>query len=589
MKKLFFLLLSVAVFSTSYAQLPDNSIAPDWTLRDLNGNTHHLYAYLDSGYTVFIDISAAWCGPCWAYHNTHALRDLYENHGPAGAPGVLSGTTNDAMVFYIEGESTNTTAQLRGVGTSGTTHADFTQGDWVTGTPYPMIDSGTYANTFNSNYAVNYFPTIYKICPDRRTTEVGQLTASALYSSVGTCVNATTANDPSMVTYTGQDFTFCGSLDVKAILQNHGTATLTSATIQVLQGSTVLTTYNWSGSLAKYATANVNIGTVATTSTSGVVVKITSANDDLTNDQIGVTFTALSTTSAPYTASIESAPDYSTPPAGMYITDKDLYGAYYFQPYFLQKTDFTVPPTQNLGAYENSSHSICYFWSNYISGLGSSLVVDKITIPTLASGDKVMLGIDYAYAQRSSADDAKLELMYSKDCGGTWTTPFNKQGSLLSTRADVAISTSFIPVAADWKSDSFDITSNVASGDQLVLKARSTSGGNNLWMDNIKVYLKSTGSGHGVGIKELVSDVNLNVYPNPASTVLNTTFTSDKSQTVTIKMVDMNGKVVYEASNVYGTGVQNATINVENMPAGAYSLTFSTETTITAKNIIINH
>jgi len=31
------------------AQLTDGTIAPDFTLTDYCGNTHHLYSYLDSG------------------------------------------------------------------------------------------------------------------------------------------------------------------------------------------------------------------------------------------------------------------------------------------------------------------------------------------------------------------------------------------------------------------------------------------------------------------------------------------------------------------------------------------------------------
>ena len=93
-------ILLIALFaclsiSSSFAQLPNSSIAPDWTLTDLNGTTHNMYSYLDSGYTVFIDFSAVWCGPCWSYHNSGALENLYIDHGPAGYPNVSPTTTND--------------------------------------------------------------------------------------------------------------------------------------------------------------------------------------------------------------------------------------------------------------------------------------------------------------------------------------------------------------------------------------------------------------------------------------------------------------------------------------------------------------
>ena len=59
--------------------MPNGSMAPDFTLIDLDGTSHNLYTYLDNGYTVFIDFSAVWCGPCWNYHTSGALEDLYIN------------------------------------------------------------------------------------------------------------------------------------------------------------------------------------------------------------------------------------------------------------------------------------------------------------------------------------------------------------------------------------------------------------------------------------------------------------------------------------------------------------------------------
>ena len=59
MKKIFtiFALITLFSFSNSYAQLANGSVAPDFTLTDLNGTTHNLYDYIDDGYTVFLDFS----------------------------------------------------------------------------------------------------------------------------------------------------------------------------------------------------------------------------------------------------------------------------------------------------------------------------------------------------------------------------------------------------------------------------------------------------------------------------------------------------------------------------------------------------
>ena len=44
-------------FKISSAQLPNGSVAPDFTLTDINGVQHKLYDYLDNGYTVSLPFS----------------------------------------------------------------------------------------------------------------------------------------------------------------------------------------------------------------------------------------------------------------------------------------------------------------------------------------------------------------------------------------------------------------------------------------------------------------------------------------------------------------------------------------------------
>ena len=131
------------------AQLPSGSIAPDFTATDINGVEHNLYSLLDEGKKVIIEFSATWCGPCWAYHNTGALEDIWATYGPDG--------TDEVYVFFIEADDTTTQEDLEGTGTA-------TQGNWIEGTGYPIIDNG---GAIFDDYAGAYYPTIYTICPNR--------------------------------------------------------------------------------------------------------------------------------------------------------------------------------------------------------------------------------------------------------------------------------------------------------------------------------------------------------------------------------------------------------------------------------------
>jgi hypothetical protein len=275
MKKILQLTAAVALSLAAIdakAQLPDGSIAPNWTLTDINGVSHTLYSDLDAGKTVFIDVSATWCGPCWAYHNTNALEDLWVNHGPMGGTNVSASTTNDVMVYYIEGDGTTNSADLNGTGSS-------TQGDWVTGVSHPIIDPpAATINPWNSNYSIGYFPTIYMICPNRVITEVGQLSATALYSAKGTCpAPATAAVDGALLSIPGT-VTACDIATLKTRLQNNSTTPMTSCTIIAKQGTTTVATFPWTGSLNTYDWVDVTVGTTPISANTTFTYSITTTD-----------------------------------------------------------------------------------------------------------------------------------------------------------------------------------------------------------------------------------------------------------------------------------------------------------------------
>jgi len=64
MKKILCVTLTALLFTLSNfhakAQLANGAVAPDWTLKDINGVSYHLYDYLNAGKTVILDFYATW-------------------------------------------------------------------------------------------------------------------------------------------------------------------------------------------------------------------------------------------------------------------------------------------------------------------------------------------------------------------------------------------------------------------------------------------------------------------------------------------------------------------------------------------------
>jgi len=282
------LLVACWSFSYSSAQLADGSIAPDWTLTDVNGTAHNLYSYLDGSYTVFLDFSAVWCGPCWGYHTSGAFEDLYIHHGPEGFPNVDANTTDDVMVFFIEGDA-SALACLQGNGCG-------TQGDWLTGTPYPVFCTDGTVNNDNTTslYSIGYWPTIYMICPDRTLIEAGQ--SSSPYSLVSCNPAATFSNDPNVMLYSGASVQCNGTLAPVVTIMNNGINNLTSVDVEVdVTGNTTFnTTVSWTGNLSTYQSTNFVLPTI--TGMQGyefIMITVSNPNGgidgDLTNNVTGFT------------------------------------------------------------------------------------------------------------------------------------------------------------------------------------------------------------------------------------------------------------------------------------------------------------
>jgi len=287
-----------AVFQQANAQLKDGELAPDFTAVDYNGVSHHLYEYLDQGYDVFIDVSATWCAPCWGFHESNTLKNLYTSHGPAGKPGVAGSTTNDVMVLFIEGEKATCTPQLTGGAVDCPWDQNDTinwyevsRGNWILNTPFPIIDK----YEIGDDYEVSTFPTLFRICPNRRVklesvnkvvnNQLNFVTANDLYSLVGSCPEATTAVNPALLTW-GGDKVICEPISPKVIMQNFGTQPLTSASIQAIVDGTVLGTFDWTGNLATNETAEIQVPNATISRTSTVLYRISSANDVTSDDSL---------------------------------------------------------------------------------------------------------------------------------------------------------------------------------------------------------------------------------------------------------------------------------------------------------------
>lgn len=543
----------------SKAQIVPGSLSADWTFTDINGVSQNLYTYLNAGKTVFIDISWTWCTPCWDYHIAGALDSIWTYHGPVGAPGVSSSTTNDCMVFFVENDETTTSADLHGTGPN-------TDGDWVTGTDYPIIDLPTYASvvSFNSMYPMPGAPSCLMICPNRLMTNVSDYFATELYAAKSACSAATVAVDAEMITSIVYNTALasCDSVTPTFRLGNIGTSPLTFATITFAVDGITQKIINWTGNLTTYESTTVTgvkIGaTVAGTHTITATISNPNGVSDPTssNNSTSVSFVVYPTVGGPYI--VETFENSGIPSDWLIING----GSYYTWDY-----------TYNTGF--NSSVSAVLSFLQIPSG---QIEIMKLPPMSFSSSTTVSLTFDVAYAQYSASNNDRLQVDVSIDCGTTWTTEYDKAGETLKTVPPLL--NSFFPTnTSEWRHESINL--NIYAGQpQVFVRFKGTSDyGNNLYVDNVNF------SSFGVGIQENEMLNTISVYPNPITNNAFVEFNLAETNAVTIEMVNTIGQVVlHENIGKLNAGIQNYSLNAASLSNGLYFLNIKIgDNTVTQK------
>lgn len=218
-----------------FGQFDHGFHVPDFTLPDINGRVWNLYEILDQGKSVILDFSGTNCAACWEHHQKGIPKALYKLYGPYG--------TDELMVFMIETQSITTLANLHGEGT-------LTFGNFVEGTPFPIIDH----YLLNTMYHLEYVPEFFMVCPNKMAYRMGWLTLAEWQSRIGACPAPTRGNDGVIQEWRGTRTEVCpGNTTVpKIAFLNYGSNPITSAEIELKQDGQVIEILSWSGNLGTF-------------------------------------------------------------------------------------------------------------------------------------------------------------------------------------------------------------------------------------------------------------------------------------------------------------------------------------------------
>jgi len=279
MKRILPFLIAMLILGHTLSAQETPNIAPNFTVTDIDGETHELYDILASGKTVVIDFYATWCPPCWEYHNGKELSKLWNRHGPEGL--------DDYFVMGIESDGSTGIDDIRGTG-------DNTIGDWTEDVDYPIIDNDQIAHYFN----ISFYPTFIQICTDRSFVvmdrgiyDPGEFdpTRPKVDDYLTERIDCSVPKSPNNVTafaYNGYDESICDattfmpSIDIR----NSGSDVLTSCNAELYVDNQLIDEMSWTGSLTPYQHDQITFSDITVNKKSKIEIKLTDPNGQSDDD-----------------------------------------------------------------------------------------------------------------------------------------------------------------------------------------------------------------------------------------------------------------------------------------------------------------
>jgi hypothetical protein len=221
------------------------------------------------------------------------------------------------------------------------------------------------------------------------------------------------------------------------------------------------------------------------------------------------------------------------------------------------------------GGFGNSTKAAVF--NNY--DIDSQQSFDDLVMPLDASVLNIQpnLYFDVAYARWGAGYTDTLAVMVSTDCGVSFQQVYLKGGTELATSPDNQ--SSFIPTAAQWRTDSVDLSAFFGQTNLQVAFRNKGGWGNNVYLDNINL-------GSLANVHESAENF-ISMYPNPiqSGTCLNIQGEGIKS----VNLISPDGKSIRTEKKFQGSQFEIP----ENISTGTYILQIESEKQLLNKPLII--
>ncbi|HXB40361.1 MAG TPA: M43 family zinc metalloprotease [Bacteroidia bacterium] len=198
------------------------------------------------------------------------------------------------------------------------------------------------------------------------------------------------------------------------------------------------------------------------------------------------------------------------------------------------------------------------------------------------------LTFKYAYKQKATTDNDKMQIFSSIDCGSTWVSRWSRNGSTLAN-VTPASATAFTPTSGQFTTYTVNIN-GVAGQNNVRFRFAFLSDfggtgavGNNIFLDDINLFDAS------VGITSVEEMVGLTIYPNPSSGTINLDMNLSAVHNISVVVTDVLGRTIETIpAKEYSAGATSLAIAQKKVyQPGVYFINMDVDGKQITKKIII--
>jgi len=213
--------------------------------------------------------------------------------------------------------------------------------------------------------------------------------------------------------------------------------------------------------------------------------------------------------------------------------------------------------------------------------------IDQLIYSTvdLSGLEAAEISFKYAFAKRHEDDTDVLKLGISRNCGVSWIIKKRLKATTGTLVTAPDQSSYFTPTADQWGEKVVSLSSLYYIEGFRYLFEMENGGGNNVYIDDIKIYDPTL-----VGINEVnKASLNYNVYPNPVNDQLNVEFNLLENTHVLGEIFDVTGrKLTTLFENEFSLGTHRVDYNTSDLNAGVYFIKITLEGESFTKKVMKN-